>query len=55
MDEICGEHFPKWLKSFDDNLNLSYQTFLVGDYLTVYDFEIGGFFVNTVLNPNSPH
>lgn len=55
MDEICDTHFPKWLESFDKNLNLQYQAFICGDTLTLYDFEIGGFFLNTVYNPNSPH
>jgi len=28
--------------------------FLMGDKITLIDFTIGGFFVNVVLNPNSP-
>ena len=55
MDEICETHFPKWLASFDKNIDLSQKAFICGDYLTLYDFEVGGFFVNTVYNPNSPH
>ena len=54
IEDICEVHFPNWLKSFDANLESS-NLFLINDSLTLYDFEIGGFFLNTVLNPNSPY
>ena len=37
-----------------DTKCLGKSKFLCGDKVTIYDFCIAGFFVNSVLNPNNP-
>ena len=50
---FAGGEFTKYLTTFDARLKKQGTKFLCGDSICEYDFVIGGFFPNVVLNPNS--
>ena len=53
MDEIASTHFPALAGHLTRKLVDGKTKFLVADHLTTADFIVGGFFTNTVCNPNN--
>ena len=53
IDTILTELFDAYLEKFGRNLGAT--KFICGDKLTIFDFTIGGFFCNVVLNLKGHH
>ena len=51
MADLTEKAFPAFLTNFDKILGA--DKYIVGDSLTIYDCQLGGFFTNLVCNPNS--
>ena len=51
IKEVIDTHMPVWLAALEKALPST--KLLCGDTSTIYDFQLGGAFVNVICNPNS--
>ena len=55
IEKLCNDQLPTYLAQFEKFLSQSDDKFITGNEFTVYDLFVGGFFVNSFMNPNANH